>query len=219
MAELPGGGSEASRTSHARQAVEPGDEQAAALIAALVARGETVAAAESLTAGLVCATLARVPGASAALRGGLVVYATELKTALAGVAAGLLAEHGAVHPEVAAQLAEGARERCGATWGLGLTGVAGPAAQDGVAPGTVHIGLAGPGTRTQHSSGARVAEPPARGGASFDTGLSGARVAEPPTRGGASFVTVRTLALGGDRDLIRTESVRAAFSLLGEHLA
>jgi nicotinamide-nucleotide amidase len=203
VAEVPGGEpgaaaetpAEAPPMSRSRQAVEPGDEQAAALIAALVARGETVAAAESLTAGLVCATLARVPGASAALRGGLVVYATELKTALAGVDAGLLAEHGAVHPEVAAQLAEGARERCGATWGLGLTGVAGPAAQDGVAPGTVHVGLAGPGTRT----------PP----------LSG----EPPTRGEASFVTVRTLALGGDRDLIRTESVRAAFSLLGEHLA
>ncbi|WP_326951845.1 CinA family protein [Amycolatopsis sp. NBC_01286] len=166
-----------------------------ALVAALRARGETVAAAESLTAGLVCATLARVPGASAVLRGGLVVYATELKTRLAGVDAELLAEHGAVYPEVAAQLAEGARERCGATWGLGLTGVAGPAAQDGVAPGTVHIGLAGP---------PRVSE---------------AGVAEPPDRGGASFVTVRTLALSGDRDLIRTSSVRAAFALLGEHLA
>ncbi|MEU7784984.1 nicotinamide-nucleotide amidohydrolase family protein [Amycolatopsis sp. NPDC049159] len=185
---------------HSRPPAIPaeGDEQAAALIAALTRRGETVAAAESLTAGLVCATLARVPGASAALRGGLVVYATELKTVLAGVDATLLAEHGAVHPEVAAQLAEGARERCGATWGLGLTGVAGPAAQDGVEPGTVHIGLAGPGTRTPR--------------------LSGVRVAEPPARGEASFVTVRTLALSGDRDLIRTRSVQAAFALLGEHL-
>ena len=54
---------------------------------ALLARGETVAAAESLTAGLFCATLAAVPGASATLRGGVVVYATELKTALAGVPA------------------------------------------------------------------------------------------------------------------------------------
>jgi nicotinamide-nucleotide amidase len=177
----------------------PGDEQAAALVGALIARGETVAAAESLTAGLVCATLVRVPGASAALRGGLVVYATELKTTLAGVDPGLLAEHGAVHPEVAAQLAEGARDRCGATWGLGLTGVAGPSAQDGVEPGIVYVGLAGPGIRTPR--------------------LSGARVAEPPNRGEASFVTVRTLALTGDRDLIRTESVLAAFALLGEHLA
>jgi nicotinamide-nucleotide amidase len=149
-----------------------------ALVAALIARGETIAAAESLTAGLVCATLAQVPGASAVLRGGLVVYATDLKIRLAGVDPELLADHGAVHPEVAAQLAAGARERCGATWGLGLTGVAGPAAQDGAAPGTVHVGLDGPGTRT-----------------------------------------VRTLDLSGDRDMIRTESVRAAFALLGEHLA
>jgi nicotinamide-nucleotide amidase len=196
------------------------DEQAAALVAALAARGETVAAAESLTAGLVCATLAQVPGASAVLRGGLVVYATELKTRLAGVDPELLAEHGAVFPEVAAQLAVGARERCGATWGLGLTGVAGPAPQDGVAPGTVHVGLAGPGTRTPGLPGARVAEPPNRGEGSFVTPrLSGARVAEPPNRGEASFVTVRTLGLSGDRDLIRTASVHAAFALLGEHLA
>jgi nicotinamide-nucleotide amidase len=153
------------------------DEQAAELVAALTRRGETVATAESLTAGLVCATLARIAGASAVLRGGLVVYATDLKVALAGVDADLLAAHGAVHPEVAAQLAAGARERCGATWGLGLTGVAGPSAQDGVEPGTVYVALEGPATRT-----------------------------------------VRTLELAGDRDMIRTESVRTAFALLGEHL-
>ncbi|RJQ92887.1 CinA family protein [Amycolatopsis panacis] len=116
------------------------------LVAALTRRGETVAAAESVTAGLVCATLAEVPGASAVLRGGLVVYATDLKTVLAGVDKRLLAEHGAVHPEVAAQLAAGARDRCAATWGLGLTGVAGPSPQDGVPPGTVYVALRGPGT-------------------------------------------------------------------------
>jgi len=118
------------------------------LVTHLIERGETVATAESLTAGLVCATLTEVPGSSAVLRGGLIVYATDLKTSLAGVDADLLATHGAVHPEVAAQLATGARDRCGATWGLGLTGVAGPAGQDGVAPGTVHVGLAGPGVLT-----------------------------------------------------------------------
>ncbi|MGW4112207.1 CinA family protein [Actinosynnema sp. NPDC004786] len=117
---------------------------AADVVRALRDRGETVAAAESLTAGLVTAELASVPGASAVVRGGLVVYATDLKHTLAGVDAALLAEHGAVHPEVARQLAEGARARCGATWGLGLTGVAGPDPQDGVAPGTVHVGLSGP---------------------------------------------------------------------------
>lgn len=113
------------------------------VVRALLARGETVATAESLTAGMVAVELTSVPGSSAVVRGGLVVYATDLKHALAGVDAALLAEHGAVHPEVARQLAEGARERCGATWGLGLTGVAGPDPQDGVAPGTVHIGLSG----------------------------------------------------------------------------
>jgi nicotinamide-nucleotide amidase len=121
--------------------------EAEKLVTALIGRGETVATAESLTAGLVCAALTEVPGSSAAVRGGLIVYATELKAELAGVDRALLAEHGAVHPEVAAQLAEGARSQCGADWGLGLTGVAGPDLQDGVTPGTVHIGVAGPGVR------------------------------------------------------------------------
>ncbi|AXB49199.1 damage-inducible protein [Amycolatopsis albispora] len=114
------------------------------VVAALIRRGETVATAESLTAGLVCAALTEVPGSSEVVRGGLVVYATDLKATLAGVDPDLLAARGAVDPEVAAQLAAGARTRCGADWGLGLTGVAGPAGQDGVSPGTVHVGLAGP---------------------------------------------------------------------------
>jgi nicotinamide-nucleotide amidase len=114
------------------------------LVARLRQLGHTVATAESLTAGLVAAELTSVPGSSAVVRGGLIVYATELKAKLAGVDAGLLAEHGAVHPDVAAQLARGARERCEATWGLGLTGVAGPDPQDGVPPGTVYVAVAGP---------------------------------------------------------------------------
>ncbi|MBK1788607.1 CinA family protein [Prauserella cavernicola] len=122
--------------------------EAARLVAELVRRGQTVATAESLTAGLVCAVLTEVPGSSAVVRGGLVVYATDLKESLAGVDGALLAEHGAVHPEVAAQLAEGARTRCGADWGLGLTGVAGPDPQDGVAVGTVFVAVAGAGVRT-----------------------------------------------------------------------
>ncbi|NYJ04196.1 CinA family protein [Petropleomorpha daqingensis] len=115
--------------------------QATRVHRALLERGETVAAAESLTAGLFCATLATVPGASATLRGGAVVYATELKAVLAGVPADLLAEHGPVSPETAAALAEGIRARCGATWGVGLTGVAGPDPADGHAPGRVYLGL------------------------------------------------------------------------------
>jgi nicotinamide-nucleotide amidase len=109
--------------------------------AALLARAETVAAAESLTAGLFCATLATVPGASATLRGGAVVYATDLKTTLAGVPAELLAAHGPVSEATAAALAEGVRIRCGATWGVGLTGVAGPDPVDGHGAGRVYVGL------------------------------------------------------------------------------
>ena len=119
---------------------------AADVIHALRARKETVATAESLTAGLLCGVLTTVPGASAAVRGGLVVYATELKTRLAGVSAELLAEHGAVHPDVARELAVGAAARCGATWGVGLTGVAGPDPQDHVRPGRVYLGISGPAT-------------------------------------------------------------------------
>ena len=118
--------------------------QVAGLVATLRERGETVATAESLTAGLVAAALTEVPGASAVVRGGLVVYGTDLKERLAGVDPELLAEHGAVHPDVAAQLAVGASRSCEADWGIGLTGVAGPDPQDGVAPGTVHLGFSGP---------------------------------------------------------------------------
>jgi nicotinamide-nucleotide amidase len=116
-----------------------------ALVEALTGRGETVATAESLTGGLVAALLTSVPGSSAVVRGGLVVYATPLKHQLAGVAEDLLATSGAVHPDVAAQLAAGARATCGATWGVGLTGVAGPDPQDGIEPGVVHVGVSGPG--------------------------------------------------------------------------
>jgi nicotinamide-nucleotide amidase len=119
-------------------------DAAARLHRVLLARGETVAAAESLTAGLFCATLATVPGASATLRGGAVVYATDLKATLVGVPEDLLAAHGPVSPETAAALARGVRERCTATWGIGLTGVAGPDPVDGHGPGRVYLGVAGP---------------------------------------------------------------------------
>ena len=118
---------------------------AAVLISRLTSRGETLAVAESLTGGLLAATLVDVPGASAAFRGGLVVYATDLKATLAGVDADLLAARGPVDPDVAAALAEGARARCGATWGLSTTGVAGPTEQDGNPVGTAYVGAAGPG--------------------------------------------------------------------------
>lgn len=120
------------------------DEQATALVADLTRRGQTVATAESLTAGLLAATMAGVPGASVVLRGGLVTYVEDTKVALAGVARDVLDAVGPVAAPTARALADGARQRCGATWGVGLTGVAGPEPHGGHAVGTVFLGLAGP---------------------------------------------------------------------------
>lgn len=122
------------------------DDAARALVALLTARGETVATAESLTAGLLAATLAGVPGASLVLSGGLVTYTVETKVTLAGVPRELLDEVGPVAAPTASALAEGARDRCAATWGVGLTGVAGPEPHGGHPVGTVYLGLAGPGS-------------------------------------------------------------------------
>jgi nicotinamide-nucleotide amidase len=137
----------------------------AELVRRLRERGETVAAAESLTAGLFCATVADVPGASAVLRGGLVVYATELKAVLAGVPEELLAAHGPVSPETAAALADGVRDRCSATWGIGLTGVAGPDPVDGHGPGRVYLGVAGNGRTDVLELDLRGDRPAVRAGA------------------------------------------------------
>ena len=121
------------------------DSRVAGVVHALIERGETVATAESLTGGLVAAELVEVAGVSAAFRGGFVVYATELKHELAGVPEALLADRGPVDPDVALALARGARERCGADWGVATTGVAGPEPQDGVPVGRVFVAVAGPG--------------------------------------------------------------------------
>jgi nicotinamide-nucleotide amidase len=114
------------------------------LVGLLKAQGKTLATAESLTGGLVGAALTDVPGVSAVYRGGVVVYATDLKAKLAGVPEDLLAAVGPVHPDTAAALASGVRERLNATYGLATTGVAGPDPQAGVAAGTVYVAAAGP---------------------------------------------------------------------------
>ncbi|NEE00070.1 CinA family protein [Phytoactinopolyspora halotolerans] len=115
---------------------------AAAAVGALRGSGLTVATAESLTGGLVCASLTSVPGSSAVVLGGVVVYATFAKELLAGVDAGLLAAYGPVAAETAEAMARGVRKRLGADLGVATTGVAGPDAQDGWPPGTVHVALA-----------------------------------------------------------------------------
>ncbi|MFB9836954.1 CinA family protein [Actinoallomurus acaciae] len=111
----------------------------------LAEREATVAVAESLTGGLVGARLTAMPGSSATFAGGVIAYATPLKHALLGVPEDLLAAHGAVHPDVAVAMAQGVRERLGASYGLAVTGVAGPEPQDGHPVGTVHVAVADSG--------------------------------------------------------------------------
>lgn len=112
--------------------------------ALLLRRGETVAVAESLTGGLLGAALTSTPGSSATFRGGLIVYATDVKESLAGIPGPLLAAEGPVSAHVAAALAAAARDRLGATYGVGVTGVAGPDPQNDQPVGTVHLAVAGP---------------------------------------------------------------------------
>ncbi|OJU42044.1 MAG: damage-inducible protein CinA [Microbacterium sp. 69-10] len=127
---------------------------AALLVAALRERGWTLGVAESLTGGAVAAEIVSVPGASAALWGAVVAYATPVKHTLLGVDACLLAAHGPVHPDVAAQMAEGVRHAVAvdgrpADVGISTTGIAGPDSPDGQPVGTVHVGVATPdGTRS-----------------------------------------------------------------------
>lgn len=120
---------------------------AADLVAELTARSLTLAVAESLTGGLLVAELVAVPGASLVVRGGVVAYATELKSSLLGVSAELLAAEGPVHPEVARQMATGVRrmlsiDNIPAAIGLATTGVAGPGPLDGHPAGEAYVAIA-----------------------------------------------------------------------------
>jgi nicotinamide-nucleotide amidase len=98
------------------------DEQ----VAALLRERRRIALAESCTAGLLAARLAEPPGASAYLAGGVVAYSNEAKVELLGVPAELIERHGAVSPEVAEAMADGALARFDASIGVGITGIAGP---------------------------------------------------------------------------------------------
>jgi nicotinamide-nucleotide amidase len=113
----------------------------AALHAALLARGETVGCAESLTGGELASLLSATPGASGTFAGGVVTYATELKRRLLGVTAPEV-----ISAECAMQMAVGARNLLDVDWALSTTGVAGPDLQEGQAAGTVFVGLAGRGS-------------------------------------------------------------------------
>lgn len=113
------------------------DSLAVTVVAAL--DGRTLATAESVTGGLIGATLTAVPGASRVFRGGVISYASDLKVALLDVPDRLVQEGGAVQAEVALAMAAGAAARLQSDFGLAATGVAGPDWQDGKAPGTVFV--------------------------------------------------------------------------------
>ncbi|UYM04532.1 CinA family protein [Solicola gregarius] len=112
------------------------------VVDALRGAGLTIATAESLTGGLLCATLVDVPGASEVVRGGVVAYAADLKTSLLGVEATHLESHGTVDRGTAERMARGTRERCGSDLGIATTGVAGPDPSEGKPAGTVFIAIA-----------------------------------------------------------------------------
>ena len=115
------------------------------IVDALRGTGQTLATAESLTGGLLCATLVDVPGASDVLRGGVVAYLPDTKRDVLGVDSDLIERVGTVHADVAAAMAEGAVRVLGSTWGVATTGVAGPEPSEGKPVGTVHVAVAGPG--------------------------------------------------------------------------
>jgi nicotinamide-nucleotide amidase len=109
-------------------------------------RGLTLATAESCTAGLVASRLATVPGASDVLVGGVVAYADEVKREVLGVPAAVIERHGAVSPECAAAMAEGARRVTGADIAVSVTGIAGPGGGTPAKPvGLVYLHASGPG--------------------------------------------------------------------------
>jgi nicotinamide-nucleotide amidase len=122
------------------------------IVAMLLDRRLTLATAESLTAGLVAATMADVPGCSSVLQGGVVAYQSRIKRDLLGVPEDALS-HGVVSEPVARAMAAAARRLLSSDVGIGTTGVAGPDPHEGSPVGSVWIAVAAPeGTRSRHLS-------------------------------------------------------------------
>jgi len=150
----------------------------------LASRGQTLATAESLTGGLLGQLLTGVPGASAAYVGGVISYATRLKTTLAGVEPATLDQHGPVAAVTALQMAAGVATRCGADWGVATTGVAGPTEQDGHPVGQVFVAVAEPGRHRSQVKELRLhgtREEIRRQAAEQAVGLLDAALGMPPT--------------------------------------
>ncbi|MFM6842151.1 MAG: CinA family protein [Candidatus Planktophila sp.] len=118
------------------------------VVAYLEDRGETVAVAESLTAGGLGQALTYTPGASKVFLGGIIAYTNDVKINFLGIDASLIEEFSVVSEEVANAMADAAREKFGATWGIATTGIAGPGDHQGIPEGTVWVAIRGPINQT-----------------------------------------------------------------------
>ncbi len=171
----------------------------------LGARGETLAVAESCTGGLLAQLCTEFAGASKFFVGGNITYSNDLKQRALGVPASALLQFGAVSPEVAMLMAQGARAASGATWSIAITGIAGP---DGGTPdkpvGTVCICIDGPHTDATSNT------------SSDANTVAGATDASSPDRAGGG--RARTHRFRGDRGQVRLQSAFAALQMLREAL-
>jgi nicotinamide-nucleotide amidase len=118
------------------------------VVAYLEDRGETVAVAESLTAGGLGHALTFTPGASKVFMGGIIAYTNDIKINILGIDSALIDEFSVVSEEVANAMADAAREKFGTTWGIATTGIAGPGDHQGISEGTVWISIRGPINQT-----------------------------------------------------------------------
>jgi nicotinamide-nucleotide amidase len=118
------------------------------VVAYLEDRGETVAVAESLTAGGLGHALTFTPGASKVFMGGVIAYTNEVKINILGIDAAMIDQYSVVSEEVANAMADAVREKFGTTWGIATTGIAGPGDHQGISEGTVWISIRGPINQT-----------------------------------------------------------------------
>jgi nicotinamide-nucleotide amidase len=118
------------------------------VVAYLEDRKETVAVAESLTAGGLGHALTFTPGASRVFLGGIISYTNDVKVNILGVDPDLIEKFSVVSEEVAIAMADAVREKFGATWGIATTGIAGPGDYQGIPEGTVWVAIRGPINQT-----------------------------------------------------------------------
>ncbi len=128
----------------------PTSAHARLIIEHLKNRGETIAIAESLTAGGVGHAITQIPGASSVFLGGVIAYTSEVKVKFLGVSQKTIDSHTVVSEEVANEMAAGVLEKFNATWAIATTGIAGPGDYMGIREGTVWIAIKGPISQTLH---------------------------------------------------------------------